>query len=76
LTHHSRQLLAESYLEAGVSDTQNWDSELDFISHSGPGVTFQHAPDEDDDRDEDDNGDNDITEEIIYGFVFPFFIVI
>ena len=72
LTRHSRQLLAESRLEAGVSDTQNWDSEFDIISHSDPGVTFQHAPGEDDDRDEDDDGDDDIMEEMIYGFEFHF----
>lgn len=70
LTRHSRQLVAESRLEAGVSDTQNWDSELDFISHSDPGVAFQHGLGEDDDRNEDDDGDDDIMEEIIYGFVF------
>jgi hypothetical protein len=72
LTRHSRQLLAESYLEAGVSDRQNWDSELDFLSQADPGVTFQHAPDEDDEHDEDNDGDNDNMEEVIYGFVFQF----
>jgi hypothetical protein len=66
LTRHSRQLLAESYLEAGVSDPQNLESEFDFLSHSD---TFQHAPDEDNDHDEDEDED-DFTEEAIYEFVF------
>jgi hypothetical protein len=68
LTRHSRQLLAESYLEAGVSGPQNWDAELDFLSQADPGVTFQHAPDEDNEHD----GDDDDMEEVIYGFVFQF----
>lgn len=59
LTRHSRQLLAESYLEAGFSDLHNLDSELDFLGHSEPGV-FQ--PDEDNDHE----GDDDLSEEIIY----------
>ena len=75
LTRHSRQLLAESYLEAGVSDPQNLESDLDFLNHSDPGVTFQHAPDEDNDHDEDDDGDDDITEEMIYEYVFQFHFI-
>ena len=62
-TQHSRQLLAESYLEAGGSHPQNLESEFDFLSHSD---TFQHAPDEDNG---DENEDDDFTEEVIYGFV-------
>lgn len=74
LTRHSRQLLAESYLESGVSDPQNWDSGLDFLGQADSGVTFQHALDEDNDHDEDndEDGDNDNTEELLYGFVFQF----
>jgi hypothetical protein len=70
LTRHSRQLLAESYLEAGVSDTHNLDSD--------PGVIFQHAADEDNDRDEDgdedDVEDDDFAE--IYRFVNSHFVFI
>jgi len=65
LTRHSRQLLADAYLESGVSDTHNLESELDF-----PVPIF--APDdlhEEIDHDEDDDFtdlDDKKTEEIIY----------
>lgn len=68
LTHHSCQLLAESYLEAGVSDIHNLDSD--------PGVIFQHVADGDndydEDNDEDEAEDEDSSEEMIYRFEFQF----
>jgi hypothetical protein len=64
LTRHSRQLLADAYLETGISDTHNLDHELD-------GPIFQHAMDEDIDLNEDDNFTDSVdksTEEMIYRF--------
>jgi hypothetical protein len=67
LNRHSRQLLADAYLESGFADT----------SEPDPGLIFQplHALDEDigPDDDNDDLTDEDIderTEEIIYRYVF------
>ena len=60
MTRHSRQVLADAYLETGISDTHNLDD----------GPIFQHAPDEDIGPNEDDDCTDSIDksmEEILYG---------
>ena len=67
LTRHSRQLLADAYLEAGV-DTHNLDSELDF--QPDPELIFQHQHAEEDiDSDEDEDFTNE-SAELIYRYIF------
>jgi hypothetical protein len=73
LTRHSRQLLADAYLETGIGDTHDFDSELLLPDTGLPISQHQHAFDEDIDSDSDDDTNESVdkrTEEIIYRCVF------